>query len=76
MRVIQAALLLIFLAIVGIFALQNMQAVTVRFLDRSVTAPVAVTAVIVYLLGMLSGWTVVAFVRRSLRGIHEAERKR
>ena len=36
-----------------------------------VTAPVALVIVAVYFLGMLSGWTLVAFVRRSLRRIEE-----
>jgi hypothetical protein len=39
------------------------------------TAPVAIVIVAVYLLGMLSGWTVVAFVRRSLRRVAEPPRE-
>jgi hypothetical protein len=41
------------------------------YFDRSVstTLPLQITAV--YLLGMVSGWTVVGFLRRSLRGVTE-----
>lgn len=70
-RYVQAAILLIFLGAVGLFALQNMQSVTVDFATWSISAPVALLAVAVYLLGMLTGWTVVAFVRRSIHRVSE-----
>jgi len=71
MRFIQAILLLIFLCAVGMFAAQNTEAIEVSFWTWRVTAPVALLAIAAYLLGMLSGWTVVAFVRRSLRKVSE-----
>jgi putative membrane protein len=69
MRIIQAILLLTFLGAVGLFAVQNTRSVTVDFWTWEVIAPIAAVIVAVYLLGMLSGWTVVAFVRRSLRRV-------
>jgi uncharacterized integral membrane protein len=75
MRFIQAVLFLIFLAAVGLFAAQNTRSVTVDFWTWQLTAPVALVIVAVYLLGMLSGWTVVAFVRRSLRRVAERQRE-
>jgi lipopolysaccharide assembly protein A len=74
MRFIQAFLLLAFLAAVVVFAFQNTQVVTVQLFDRAVSAPVALTVVAVYLLGMLSGWTVVAFLGRSIRRVSETTR--
>ncbi len=71
MRIIQAILFLAFLGAVGLFAVQNTRSVTVDFWTWEVTGPVAAVIVAVYLLGMLSGWTVVAFVRRSLRRVGE-----
>jgi uncharacterized integral membrane protein len=71
MRVIQAILLLAFLGAVGLFAVQNTRSVTVDFWTWEVNGPFAAVIVAVYLLGMLSGWTVVAFVRRSLRRVGE-----
>jgi lipopolysaccharide assembly protein A len=74
MRVIQAALFLAFLGAVGLFAIQNTRSVTVGFWTYELTAPVALVIVAVYLLGMMSGWTVVAFVRRSIRKVGEPPR--
>ena len=71
MRGIQAILLLVFLGAVGLFAVQNTRSVTLDFWTWEVHGPVAAVIVAVYLLGMLSGWTVVAFVRRSLQRVGE-----
>jgi uncharacterized integral membrane protein len=71
MRFIQAVLLLIFLSAVGLFAVQNTGTITVDFWRWTVTGPVALLAIAAYLLGMLSGWTVVSFVMRSVRRVSE-----
>lgn len=71
MRIIQAILFLVFLGAVGLFAVQNTRSITVEFWKWELTGPVAAVIVAVYLLGMISGWTVVAFVRRSLRRVGE-----
>ena len=74
MRLIQAVIFLAFLGAVGLFAVQNTEAITVDFWTWKVTGPVALLAIAAYLLGMVSGWTVVAFVRRSLRRVSEHPR--
>jgi len=74
MRFIQAVMFLAFLGVVGVFAVQNMKAVTVSFWSWSFTGPVAFLTIAAYFLGMLSGWTVVAFVRRSLRQVGQRAR--
>jgi lipopolysaccharide assembly protein A len=71
MRLIQAILFLAFLGAVGLFAVQNTRSVTVDFWKWELTAPAAIMIVAVYFIGMASGWTVVAFVRRSLRRVGE-----
>ena len=71
MRVIQAILFLLFLGAIGLFAVQNREVITVGFWDWKVNGSVALLAIGAYVLGMLSGWTVVAFVRRSLRKVRE-----
>lgn len=71
MRFIQAILLLIFLGAVGLFAVQNTDAITVTFWTWKASGPVALLAIAAYLLGMVSGWTVVSFVRRSLNKVAE-----
>jgi uncharacterized membrane protein YciS (DUF1049 family) len=71
MRLFYLLLLAIMLAAVGIFAYQNDGGVTVRYLDRSVSYPLAWVVGASYLLGMLSGWTVVGLFRRSLQRVTE-----
>ena len=66
MRYLLGLILLIFLGAVGLFAVQNTQAITVKFWNWGLTAPVAILAIGAYLLGMISGWNVVAFVRSSI----------
>jgi uncharacterized integral membrane protein len=69
MRVIYGLLLLAFLAVLGIFAYQNDESVSVRFFDWAAPASLAAVAGASYVLGMFSGWTVVGFVRRSLQRV-------
>jgi uncharacterized integral membrane protein len=71
MRFIQSVLLLAFLGILGLFAVQNTEAITVNFWKWQTTGPVALLAIAAYFLGMLSGWTVVSFFTRSLRRVSE-----
>ena len=66
---INAVILLTFLGAVGIFAAQNTQAIPVKFLSYGVTAPLPLLTVVAYVLGMVSGWNVVAFLRRSIREV-------
>jgi lipopolysaccharide assembly protein A len=74
MRVIQAVIFLVFLAAIGVFAVQNTDFITVRFWTWTLSGPVALLTIAAYVVGMLSGWTVVAFVRRSLRRVGERPR--
>jgi lipopolysaccharide assembly protein A len=71
MRVIQGIILLAFLGALGLFAVQNTEAITVSFWNWKATGPVALLAIAIYLLGMVSGWTVVSFFRRSLHRVSE-----
>ena len=69
MRYLLGLILLIFLGAVGLFAVQNTQAIDVKFWNWKITAPVAILAIAAYLLGMLSGWNVVAFLRSSINRV-------
>ena len=71
MRFIQATLLLVFLAAVAAFALQNNELIDLQFLGWGVRAPISILVVGVYLLGMISGGAVFGFIRRSLRTVSE-----
>jgi uncharacterized integral membrane protein len=74
MRLLQAVIFLAFLGVLGLFAVQNTGALTVNFWKWNLTGTVAILALAAYFLGMLSGWTVVAFVRRSLHRVAEHPR--
>jgi len=69
MRYLQAFAFLTFLVAIGVFAVQNRDVITVNFLGWNLSQPVALLSIVVYVLGMLSGWTVVAFLRRSIHGV-------
>ncbi len=71
MRFLQSLLFLIVLAAILIFAVQNNETQTLWFLKWRLDAPTALVTVASYLLGMLSGWTVVGFLRRSFRSVTE-----
>jgi uncharacterized membrane protein YciS (DUF1049 family) len=71
MRLICILILLLLVAAIGVFALQNRELITLQYLDRSVACPAAILIGIVYLLGMVSGWTAVGFFYRSLRRVAE-----
>jgi lipopolysaccharide assembly protein A len=74
MRVIQGVLLLIFLGAIAIFAVQNNALYEVNFLKwKTIPISIALISLASYFLGMLSGWTVVAFVRRSIRKVSESQ---
>ena len=72
MRVVYLLVLVFLLGAIGVFALQNRELVTIQCLDRSVSCPLSLLIAIVYLLGMVTGWTVVGVVRRSLRRVSES----
>lgn len=51
-----------------IFAFQNFQSITVSFLGFSISAPLAVLAAIIYLLGMATGGSAWALMRWAWQG--------
>ena len=74
MRLVYFVLLLIVVAAIVVFAVQNNEEVTLQYLDRSISCPVSLLIAVVYLLGMVSGWTVVGFLHRSVRRVTERSR--
>lgn len=68
MRFVHVAIIVLFVAITVIFALQNLQSVTMSFLGYSVRMPLALQAIVVYLLGMATGGSLWTLLRRSIEG--------
>ena len=75
MRALYISVLILIVAALAIFAYQNNESVTLQYFRRSITLPISLLIVVVYVLGMLSGWTVVAFLRRSWRRAMERPQK-
>jgi uncharacterized integral membrane protein len=69
MRWFYLLMLLVIVAAVAVFAVQNNGDVKLRYWDWELTTPLALLVGAVYLLGMLSGWTVVGFLKRTVQRV-------
>jgi uncharacterized integral membrane protein len=68
MRWLNTIVIVALVAAMLTFALQNLQSVTVSFLGFSVSAPMAVLAFVIYVLGMATGGSAWALVRWAWEG--------
>jgi putative membrane protein len=68
MRWIYLAVIVLFAAATIIFALQNLEIVTMSFLGIDARAPLALVVAFVYLLGAATGGSLFALLRRSYEG--------
>ena len=63
MRFVYFGLIVVFIAIVALFKFQNLQSATESLLAFSVTLPMSILVMVIYVLGMLTGGFVVALLR-------------
>jgi putative membrane protein len=68
MRWFHIAVVVLFAAATLLFALQNLEAVTMSFLGFSVRAPLALLVAVVYVLGMVTGGSMWSLLRKSIQG--------
>ena len=68
MRWIYLAVIVLFALATLVFALQNLEVVTMSLLRFQVRAPLALMTVVVYLAGALTGGSLFALLRRSYKG--------
>lgn len=68
MRWVHVAIIVLFAGATLIFAVQNLQSVTMSFLGLSLRLPMALMAIIIYLLGMATGGSLWSLLRRSFAG--------
>lgn len=73
MRYLHVGLIAVLAGLVLLFMLQNLNIVTVSFLGISVTLPVFMIVVVVYLLGMATGGLLLSVLRTSIRGARRVE---
>ncbi len=69
------AVKLIITALVLILFVQNIAVVEVRFLTWSLSLPLALLLVAIYLLGMISGKSLMGLIRRLRQGDSETPRR-
>ena len=68
MRYVYIALIVVFTAVVLLFKVQNLQTATVSLFSASITLPVSILVAGLYVLGMLTGGSLVALLRTWIRG--------
>jgi len=67
MRWVYLIVVVVFVAAIVIFVVQNGEMITISFLGFSVRAPLAILVVIVYVLGAITGGSLYALLRKSVR---------
>jgi len=68
MRYVYMVLIAILAAIIILFKVQNLESVTVSLFSASVTLPVSVLVLLIYVLGMLTGGFLLALLRSWVHG--------
>jgi lipopolysaccharide assembly protein A len=68
MRWFYLTIIILFAAAILIFAVQNLETVTVGFLGFSISARIALVVLAAYILGALTGGSLFALLRRSFVG--------
>ena len=67
MRWVYIAIVVLFVAAILLFLVQNREAVTMSFLGFSLRAPLALLAAVVYILGAFTGGSLFALLRASVQ---------
>jgi uncharacterized integral membrane protein len=76
MRWIYLVLLLVIVASIVAFIVENNENTTFHFFSKSFDAPLSWFVIAVYFLGMWSGGTVVAFIKRAYHRATEPEEQK
>jgi len=79
MRIIWFLIFVILVAVIGVFAFHNSELVAVNYLDHTLSVqsfhlPMSVLFGGVYVLGMLTGWIVIGFLKRTVQHVTEGRR--
>ena len=80
MRYVWLLIFLIMVAIVSVFAYENNDRVAISYLDQSLSVqsihlPMSVLIGATYVLGMLTGWIVIGFLKRTVQHVTEGEKR-
>jgi lipopolysaccharide assembly protein A len=67
MRWVYLIIVIVFVAAIVLFAIQNVQLTTMSFLGFSIRAPLSVMAAVVYVLGAFTGGSLFALIGATIR---------
>ena len=67
MRWLYLIVIIVFVAAIVVFGAQNLEMISMSFLGFSLRAPLALLVVIVYVLGAITGGSLFALLRKSIR---------
>ena len=76
MRIFYMTVLGLFLVAVLVFAMQNHHSATLSILRMELSAPLSIIIVLSYVLGMISGWSIFRFLRKSLAEVRDKDTKK
>jgi lipopolysaccharide assembly protein A len=68
MRWLHLTIVVLFVAVMIVLVIQNRDVVTMAFLGFSIRAPLALVAAGIYVLGAITGGSLLALLRRSIEG--------
>ncbi|MBL8823714.1 MAG: DUF1049 domain-containing protein [Planctomycetia bacterium] len=69
MKRISTLLSVVLLVVMVIFAIQNLESVDVQFLVFSLSMPKILLILLVYLLGMVSGWGLIDVLKKAFQNL-------
>jgi putative membrane protein len=72
MRWVHLTIVVLFVAAIIVFVIQNREVITMAFLGFSIRAPLALVAAGAYVLGAITGGVLFALLRRSIEGAQPA----
>jgi putative membrane protein len=73
MRYLYIGLIVVFTALVLLFKFQNLETATISFLSASITLPLSILVLAIYVLGMLTGGCLLALLRTWIGRARQAD---
>jgi lipopolysaccharide assembly protein A len=71
MKLFYFLLLVLLIGAIVVFAVQNKDEVSIKYVDRSASFPLSAVVGAAYILGMFTGWTIIGLLRRSFQRVTE-----
>ena len=72
MRYFHIGVIILFTALVLLFKFQNLDTATVSLFSASITLPMSLLVFVIYVLGMLTGGSLLALLKSAVRGARKS----